>query len=868
MNSISLAKPINMISGFALALTILAGASFISSENKAVKEVSLSFTLISASVAVSNKLFGMYLEQEADNQHRAGIISFESDLRAAEQKASDFESNDIFFQDLLKKSDLEKEELRTENLTISETLDSLNRSLTNLSIQHSSEIKNIVDNYEAKLREKNGGFQSVYRQLIQIIIDELEKLIDNEYDDLHDKANRVVERELFDEKTLEKLKNFVEKKLNDLEEDHIGLIKYLQEVQKQSIESQDQFLKGLNEVLSVQSEIRSELTVLQLQYRAILNSKDARKIRDFEKDLPSLCRKEQAIEITKKQLENHQQDLEKLETWQEEILKGEESLKEYADRIFQELESAKEEIQQLKRPKIWMPATRDDYRMSNIIIRYFEKLGYLLDKHSTEYNGWEGEVYFQAVRSAGKLPTAKELNEHSDKLQQLTGSYNVPKFHYLSESMLFFCRLQFAREPEKVKPTLKEKANNYILSKDRLLEFIESNPHIGFWGQTGSGKTTAIGNVLGGMYKALGGDATLRTTIPKVDESTQEYFRPDMVDYVGLRNSIFGLLEAALEIQFRIYINEEKFTRGKRLSAFEPIIFFIDEINTISDRFGNVNEADLGNILERFEETLSGERLIYFQDVMRLELWNYKNQFFRKLILFVWQTGRSLNVKTLVAGQNLQPSKLKVNKPDILNCAYMGLGKSLTHCAEYRVEKHQLKEIKEQIEEVTNLKSSDEGFKYVGLFCPMDDNSYLAYLPEPNYYQIDVISQLFTVSNLEGKENEFEKSESVVGEELSNFPPTIKKNRDKLDNSWRNYPGGEQLESKPREKWKDLSNLDIQYKNLDYAGGLQLFNKLPKKSNGEVHRTKAYREFFKAKSGQDRKVYSDFIDCLEQEFVL
>ncbi len=866
MGRISLAKPINIISGFALALTILAGANFIASNNETVKDISLNFALISGGVAISNKVIGSFLEQEADNKHQSDLDSIDSELRAAKQKASDFKETEEFLNELLEKSETDIEALEAENLQISETLDSLNRSLTKLTIKHSSDTKKIVDSYEAKLREKNGGFQSVYCALIQIIIDELEALKEKEYDDLHDKANRVVEKELFDEVTLEKLKKFVEEKLNEVEEEHSDSIRYLKEVQEQSIESQDEFLKRLNEVLSIQSEIRSELTLLQLQYRAILNSKDARQIRKFEKDMPNLCWKQQAIEMTREESVRHNEEIHKLETWQEQILKGEKELKEYVQKIFDELEKSKQEVAELKRPTIWMPATRDDYRMSNIIIRYFEKLGYLLDKHSTEYRGWEGEVYFQAVRTRGKLPTAKELNEHSDKLQQLTGSFNIPKFHYLSESMLFFCRLQFAREPEKVKPTLKEKANNYILGKDRLLDFIETNPHIGFWGQTGSGKTTAIGNVLGGMYKALGGHATLRTTIPKVDTSTQEYFRPDMVDYVGLRNSIFGLLEAALEIQYRIYVNEQKFTKKERLTDFDPLIFFIDEINLISDRFGNVNEADLADILERFEENLFGERLIYFQEVMRLELWNYKNQFFRKLILFVWQSGRSLNVKTLVAGQNLQPSKLKVNKPDILNCAYMGLGKSLVPCNEYRVAKHQSKEISEQIQEVTNLKSTDKEFKYVGLFCPMDDNSYLAYLPEPNYYQIDVISDLYTVNNSESAENEFENSESVVEEELSNFPPTINKNQDKLDNSWRNYPGGEQLESSYREEWKNLSNLDIKYKSLDYAGGLQLFNKLPKKSNGEVHRTKAYREFFKVKSGQDRKVYSDFLDCLEQEF--
>ena len=55
------------------------------------------------------------------------------------------------------------------------------------------------------------------------------------------------------------------------------------------------------------------------------------------------------------------------------------------------------------------------------------------------------------------------------------------------------------------------------------------------------------------------------------------------------------------------------------------------------------------------------------------ELINYKGTFAKKLLTFIWQFGRSLKVKTLIAGQNLQPSVFSMKINDIANCAYIAL---------------------------------------------------------------------------------------------------------------------------------------------------------------------------------------------------
>ena len=120
-------------------------------------------------------------------------------------------------------------------------------------------------------------------------------------------------------------------------------------------------------------------------------------------------------------------------------------------------------------------------------------------------------------------------------------------------------------------------------------------------------------------------------------------------------------------------------------------------------------------------------------------------------------------------------------------------------------------------------------------------------------------------------------SETTVYQELSNIYGVIQiilKKTDNMDTMWMVLsmlypccprPGSAKTED-CRPTRSDLSNLDARYKNLDYVGGGEIFNKLAKKDNSEVHRTKAYTELFQVARGQKRKIISDEIDLLKQTF--
>ncbi|MBP5977196.1 ATP-binding protein [Brasilonema sp. CT11] len=363
--------------------------------------------------------------------------------------------------------------------------------------------------------------------------------------------------------------------------------------------------------------------------------------------------------------------------------------------VLKQLEKANERVAQLSQPITWEPATINATAIGNTIIQFFQKQRIYLDRSHWTGDKHEAVLYFHTTRlNPAQRIDIKALNEHGEYLGQFHQCLKPIVFEWdWQETHMLTAKVVMLQRPEKLKAkeATKEAIKNPLLflkPSESLLGFVREAYHVGLWGETGTGKSTAISNIIGGMVQELGGIPDIRATIPKIDADTAGMF--PQVDWLGVRNSVFGLLEAALEIQFRIYLNEQAFLKGEAIKDFDPVLFFIDEINMIFTRWGSINEADSENVLERFESTLSGvkrssaagNRLTYFQSYMKLELMNYKNQFAKRLVLFVWQTGRSLRVKSLIAGQNLKPGAFNMMKMDIANCAYIALGDAIEECKE------------------------------------------------------------------------------------------------------------------------------------------------------------------------------------------
>jgi hypothetical protein len=220
-------------------------------------------------------------------------------------------------------------------------------------------------------------------------------------------------------------------------------------------------------------------------------------------------------------------------------------------------------------------------------------------------------------------------------------------------------------------------------------------------------------------------------------------------------------------------------------------------------------------------------------------------------------------VKSLIAGQNLQPGAFGFHANDLANCAYIALGESKSKCSEYKVKSVDLGVINDQLNTLDVSIKTDAQLKFTGLFCPVVGTSYLGLLPLPNSY----VWEMSNNSNCLDKKNILSKPENALTADwtcLDNFGQETSDISDighSLDNS---TSTSDTIQDKTFQAFVQMSKLSKQHQNMGYEQLVQLFNILPKKKDGSVHRTKAYEQVFKVSRSEDRAIYSEFIDYLEK----
>jgi len=482
------------------------------------------------------------------------------------------------------------------------------------------------------------------------------------------------------------------------------------------------------------------------------------------------------------------------------------------------LQKLETELEELRKPLQLFGDSTYARAANSISNWYYSKYGYILDAITWEEIETGYKLLFSIRRNPGLLESDLYSDNSREQLAAFTNALykTLPEFDFNRQNSTVTLTVQLRPKVKKVvsPEEFTQNVRDELQPPDRLIDFVKDAYHVGLWAETGSGKTTAISNIIGGMLQVLEGKPTIRTTIPKIDEDSAKIF--PTVDWLGIPNSIFGLLEAALEIQFRIHKNEQAYLNKKPMPKFAPIIFFIDEINAIFGRWKRVNDADLDDVLARFKSTLdSGERLEYFERYMEVELRNYKSEFAKRLLLFTWQTGRSLNVKSLISGQNLMPGQFGITKNDLANCSYLALGDAPLAAAKYKVSSTYQDEITAQKGRIDEARLTDPSLKYVALYCPQG-KPYFGILPPPNYYQWGDSPQQSTNSNYMKEEKYFANGRNTTATKVDSIPDNMDLWTDKVDFGWTGSPQKSSLKHTTGKVWTKMDYLDKPFKNLDY----------------------------------------------------
>ena len=489
MSEIKLSTPINIVSGIALTLAISAGISAATTNNKIVKNISLVASWSLAAVAVSNKLTGTYLEQSADNQMLDETNKIIKELREVQDKAYRLENSEKFVREINSKSEKEITNLKQQILENNQTIDGLNKTLT-AKISEFSQLTLCRDN----------RVELLYKATINHVLAVIEQRIDSSYDGLHSATNTKLENEFYSA-SHDKLSKFIDT-LNEGEEVHQRIINYLKELATVELESNDDLLGNIQQAFRLQDKVFMDIANLKVKFRGILN-------------IGAELTNYQLFEEREKHLHNHKV----LKQYQTLTTKAREDFDTLAQRESEQRQQAIEGIDdaiarieevrktnvelnqrliELSKPQLWRTATRDDYRMGNLIISYFERLGYTFDKYDTDYKSFEGTIYLDAYRSKKRV-IVKDLNEHGEYLQQLCHSFNIPEFKYDPDRDKFSCYLQFAPKPKKEKGTELPRG---VRPTSQFPKIVSKWKRVRITGGSESGKSPTAENVAVCMLKA------------------------------------------------------------------------------------------------------------------------------------------------------------------------------------------------------------------------------------------------------------------------------------------------------------------------------------------------------------------------------
>ncbi|MEM7727376.1 MAG: hypothetical protein AAF208_13560 [Cyanobacteria bacterium P01_A01_bin.45] len=323
----------------------------------------------------------------------------------------------------------------------------------------------------------------------------------------------------------------------------------------------------LPEAIELTEQLIDELGSIRVQFRNSLNTHLKQQLQDSVTKIQANEALEQYRDIFHGNLTEIKAELEVRDTLAANNKEFVQDLLGKFDELENNLAVALQNVEKLEAPRYWENRSRPDLELGNEIIKFYSKLGLILDRAFANYNGWESTLYFHVDRNQtwGKS-IASTYNDSTEKVTALTHSLCPVKFELDNELGLLKCRIQLQRKPETKKEDIKLKDILTVGTKRSWL----------ITGHPGAGKTSAmiyLGQQLGGA------DAQRLALNPHSDDhSTYEQYGFVEITEVDL------IIE-----QIHLLAEELKLRRGDKSRRFKLVVC-IDELGAILDAADKPNE--------------------------------------------------------------------------------------------------------------------------------------------------------------------------------------------------------------------------------------------------------------------------------------
>jgi hypothetical protein len=473
--------PISLILGLSAAITVAV------SPNENVKF----FGTIATGVGIGGFLFSQWDGQE--NKKQIENLQKTVDLLDKQRRNSETEKTRVIRETNAVKSTLDKD-----LLTVKDELSRLNTSNNSLKTRVSdleNELKLEKLSAQSKIREISNFSTGAGHQIVsETYKNELSKLggmisgYSNNYPNLKDFFENL-------EAEIDKVKSWAVAEL----EAYKGV---------QNLQSLiDEGLRIQQRIISRCSDIKVKALTTIIKY---LNSlaEDSVSFSEYQDNIAQiserarehLLEKQLAIEsIAQEWVSANTSTTEKYSTEFTEVLQN-------GKHLVGRIQELSEKIDLMNQPLRWSVATRQDLKIGNVIISYFEAKGIILDRAKADFDHWQSMLSFHIDRN-NRIIVPSELEPEGERLQQLCHTLSPLKFGWNADEGLLTAWLHLARKP--VKPLIEADINKIWKTADKFQSVVKAWSRVRITGGSESGKSPTAENLAVCILLARGGSAEL-----------------------------------------------------------------------------------------------------------------------------------------------------------------------------------------------------------------------------------------------------------------------------------------------------------------------------------------------------------------------